>query len=384
MARQQSQIEEVEKQVTDVSKVLQHLYAQLGELALPIDTYTITNEAKSLFNNFSLSVDASNSIKAKLSKFTDISASFKNNSHRLKELAAQKKNYDQQLKLLYSKIGVIVWEESSSDVIDPQIIKMIPEIIAMQEESKTLFEIEKKAKERYKTSFFLLKVPCRVDATIKSHRLKKHTSKYKEFFIRTGRTVATQSLIPLLHSSHTTVFEKEYKELIIHIAEIDEESTMIAEQIRYSHRKLEQEGINGSLAKKINEIENELREANKVRNHAAILYGKYIAAVITHPDPKKYSSQIIDVYEQIMRQQELKTELLRTIKRLTIEKKIEELVLLLQQDEEHVAHIELSIGQLNRQIEEINKVMASKKEQIGALQQQLNKVLLIEKTDGKS
>ncbi len=89
-----------------------------------------------------------------------------------------------------------------------------------------------------------------------------------------------------------------------------------------------------------------------------------------------------ECFEQIIDYQNLKTELLRTTKKLNIEQKIEELVLLLKQDEEHILHIEVQIGQLNQQIEEIHKTMATKKEQIGVLQHQLMKVLPVESKDG--
>jgi hypothetical protein len=384
MARQQSQIEEVEKRITGVSNILQQLYAQLGELALPLDDFVITKESKPLYTNFFHSVEQSNSIKARLGKFKDISASFKNNTHRLKELVVEKKEQEELLKLLYSRIGVIVWEEASSGVLDSTILEAIPNITVRQKESILLSTAHAKAKERREKSSLLLKLPLSVDLRVKSLRLKKHTSKYNEFFVYIGKIVATNTYFALLHSTRSSLFEKEYASISQAIEDITEESAMIGEQIRFSRHKLEQEGINGSLARKINEIESEYKEANKVRNHAAILYGKHIAAILDVTHSQSYLPHIIDCYDQIIRHQELKTELLRTIKKLTIEKKIEELVLLLQQDEDHIAHIELSIGQLNRQIEEINKMMASKKEQIGTLQQQLNKVLLIENTDGNT
>ncbi|MDC7247888.1 MAG: hypothetical protein PQJ35_06075 [Sphaerochaetaceae bacterium] len=383
MARQHSQIEEVERQVAEVGRVLQHLYAQLGELALSCGSPVMTKEAKSLYEDFSRCAAQSEKVKSRLAKFQDIKASFKRNSNRLKELSSEKKERNEFLKLLYSRIGVIVWEEAESGVLSDRILLKIPEIQAMQEESSVLSSARDDADRRYQSAHFLLKIPMKVNVRMKNRRLKFHTGKYGEFFIRIGRTVATQNLISSLNSTKRSLFNKEHTELLKIINEIDEEAAMISEQIRYSHHRLEQEGINGSLARKISDIESELRESDKARNHAAILYGKYISAMIDPSELEEHFPGMTGCYHQIIEQQELKTELLGSIKRLSIEKKIEELVLLLQQDEDHIAHIELSIGQLNRQIEEIRKTMASKKEQIGLLQQQLGKVLLIGDNDGK-
>jgi hypothetical protein len=217
---------------------------------------------------------------------------------------------------------------------------------------------------------------------VRKRQLGRLQKEHEKAFVKYGETIARNSLIPLLVSENAMSIEAEYEKACSAIEKKDEELSMVREQMELSRNKLEQEGMGGSLARKIGELESAQKEANKQRKLSAVMYGKSVTTIMSSHKDHEFPKEMDECFEQIIDYQNLKTELLRTTKKLNIEQKIEELVLLLKQDEEHILHIEVQIGQLNQQIEEIHKTMATKKEQIGVLQHQLMKVLPVESKDG--
>jgi hypothetical protein len=382
MGRQKSQIEEVAREIAHVSSALQDLYATLGEYALHHNQTAITDETKSLYNNFITLVHQSDSLQTRITTLRDLHTSILDGNNRVKEIKKEKKTLVNQMNLLYSRIGAIVWEEYYSKVLSEIISNAIPGIKQLYEEYNQLTNTHLIAKEKVQSAHWFTKMPLKVHEKVRKGQLARLQKEHEKAFVEYGEIIARNSLIPLLVSENAMSIEAEYEKACSAIEKKDEELSMVREQMELSRNKLEQEGMGGSLARKIGELESAQKEANKQRKLSAVMYGKSVTTIMSSHKDHEFPKEMDECFEQIIDYQNLKTELLRTTKKLNIEQKIEELVLLLKQDEEHILHIEVQIGQLNQQIEEIHKTMATKKEQIGVLQHQLMKVLPVESKDG--
>ena len=382
MGRQKSQIEEVAREIAQVSFALQDLYATLGEYALHQNSTAITDETKSIYNNFISLVNQSDSLQTRITTLRDLHTSILDGNNRVKEIEKEKKTLVNQMNLLYSRIGAIVWEEYYSKVLSEIIAKAIPGIAQLYDEYNQLTNTHLIAKEKVHSAHWFTKMPLVIYEKVRKVQLGRLQKEHEKAFVEYGEIIARNSLIPLLVSENAMSIEAEYEKACSAIEKKDEELSMVKEQMELSRNKLEEEGMGGSLARKIGELESAQKEANKQRKLSAVMYGKSVTTIMSSHKEHEFPKEMDECFERIIDFQNLKTELLRTTKKLNIEQKIEELVLLLKQDEEHILHIEVQIGQLNQQIEEIHKTMATKKEQIGILQHQLMKVLPVESKDG--
>ena len=382
MGRQMSQIEEVAREIALVSSALQDLYADLGEHALQQPQYVPTDQSTTLYKNFIVLVEQSDSLQTRITTLKDLHKSILDGNNRVKEIDKEKKTLVEHMNLIFSRIGAILWEEYYSHVLSETIFKEIPGIAQLHDEYNHLTATHLALKDKVHSASWLTKVPLVLHERMKKRKLNKLQKQHNAIFIEYGKIIAQGSLIPLLVSQNATNIEAEYQKAHSALAKKNEELTMVSEQMELSRNKLEEQGMGGSLARKIGELENGQKEANKQRKLSAVMYGKSVTTTMSSKQETAFPVEMLACYEQIIDHQNLKTELLRTTKKLNIEQKIEELVLLLRQDEEHILHIEAQIGQLNQQIEEIHKNEASKKEQIGVLQQQLIKLLPVESKNG--
>ncbi len=92
MGRQKSQIEEVAREIAHVSSALQDLYATLGEYALHHNQTAITDETKSLYNNFITLVHQSDSLQTRITTLRDLHTSILDGNNRVKEIKKREKN----------------------------------------------------------------------------------------------------------------------------------------------------------------------------------------------------------------------------------------------------------------------------------------------------
>ncbi|NCB01143.1 MAG: hypothetical protein EOM67_03120 [Spirochaetia bacterium] len=383
MGRQMMQIEEIAREIEHVSSDLQDLYATLGEYAISHSNLLIeTVESKNLYQKFISIADQSDSLKTRIKRLKELHNSILDGKNRVKEIEIEKKELIETMTLLYSRIGAIAWEESYSHVLHKDIVEKIPTITQLHADYSSLTTQHLEAKNRANATSWFLKVPFSINEKVKKSHLNKLLKSNTKSFIEFGEIIATSSLISLLVSERAIQIGEEYDLLYTQIIDKDDELVMVKEQMHASKDQLEQEGLGGSLAKKIGELENSLKESTKQRKLAALMYGKAVTTMMSTEKEKEFPKEMDECFLHILDQQYIKTQLLRTTKKLSIEQKIEELVLLLKQDEDHILHIEVQIGQLNHQIEEINRTMATKKEQIGKLQNQLVKVLPLEITNG--
>ncbi len=375
MGRQMSQIEEVAREIAHVSSALQDLYASLGEYALQHTQTAITQETQTLYEKFITLVEQSDALQTRITTLKDLHTSILDGNNRVKEIEKEKKTLINQRTLIFSKIGAIIWEEYSSKVLHETISKEIPELKYLHSEYSQLAKTRSAAKEKAHSAHWFTKLPSLLHEKIKKGQINKLQKHNNVAFVEYGSIIASASLIPLLVSENAKAIEREYEKATSLIAKKDEEILMVRDQMVLSRNKLEQEGIGGSLARKIGELESGQKDSAKQRKLSAVMYGKSVTTVMGSQNDNIFPPEMVECFGQIIDYQNLKTELLRTTKKLNIEQKIEELVILLKQDEDHILHVEGQIGQLNQQIKEIKKTMATKKEHIGALQQQLIKVL---------
>ncbi len=199
----------------------------------------------------------------------------------MKEIKKEKKTLVNQMNLLYSRIGAIVWEEYYSKVLSEIISNAIPGIKQLYEEYNQLTNTHLIAKEKVQSAHWFTKMPLKVHEKVRKGQLARLQKEHEKAFVEYGEIIARNSLIPLLVSENAMSIEAEYEKACSAIEKKDEELSMVREQMELSRNKLEQEGMGGSLARKIGELESAQKEANKQRKLSAVMYGKSVTTIMS-------------------------------------------------------------------------------------------------------
>ncbi len=365
---------EVEKEVAEVEKQLLSLYSRLCELDYL--NGSISQPSGSLYDNFMTFVKKSEALKLRIEGLKKISQALKEGNTRFEDLTQEITSAQKSIDLLYSRLGAILWEESVGGDIDGELLELSPQMGELQRKLRALLEKSNEYDDIQKKSGWAGKTYFQLKNSVVKSRLRGTQKKQDALFVSLGRVLVSEGRTDLLKSEATGAILEEYETSSQRLETLSEEREMIQQTLHHNKNTLEKEEGRASVQHRINDLSHEYREVMKQRKEAASSYGRFISTGIDLSSPTLFlPDEIAECQKEILEQQELKKELLLMIKQLTIEKKIEEQVLLIRQDEEHIAHIEDSIGQLNRQIEEVRKEMQGKQDQISHLQGQLRKLL---------
>jgi len=367
-------IPEVEKEVAEIDRRLLALYARLSETNHHSGFVSVTSA--SLHESFRNAVSESDEIKNRIGKLRKISEALKEGNTRIEDLDREIGDTRSSLQLLHARLGAILWEESVANGGDVQLNGISDRIGQSQAELRKLLERNRRSRELESSGAWAKRTFRQVQSAALRSLQGRQNKRKDQLFSALGRELIAEGKIGLLKSDATESIRRELDSLESRLNELNEEKKMIQESVHHTRHTLEKEEGRASVQHRINELAHTYQEAMKRRHEAASAYGRYLSTIIdlSSREPP-IPPEIVECQQEILQMQEHKKALLLTIKQLSIEKKIEEQVLLIRQDEEHIAHIEEQVGQLHRQIEEVRREMQGKQDQIALLQRQLKKLL---------
>jgi len=143
-----------------------------------------------------------------------------------------------------------------------------------------------------------------------------------------------------------------------------DEIQMLSERVQTDRRSLADEGLDGSIVRRINALEEEL-EAKQAQMHSlAATYGRLVRTELESTQRPIVSEEIARCLDQIQRHERVRSQLQQRIRALESEIEVSELLLLIQQDEERMEHLHQTIAQFNKQLEEVQQSIDHNKERI--------------------
>ncbi|MBN2861494.1 MAG: hypothetical protein JXK93_14610 [Sphaerochaetaceae bacterium] len=367
-------IPEVEKEVAEVDRRLLALYARLSETNHH-SGFTSVSSA-SLYESFRTTVSESDEIKNRIVELRKISEALKEGNTRIEDLEREIRDTESRLQLLHARLGAILWEESVANGGDVQLNGISDRIGELQDDLRKLLERTRRSQEFDPDGNWANRTFQQVRSVALRSLQGRKKKRQDQLFSALGQELIAEGKIGLLKSDATESIRRELDSVGVRSNELTEEKNMIQESVHHTRHTLEKEEGRASLQHRINELTHAYQEAMKRRHEAASAYGRYLSTIIdlSSQEPP-IPPEIVECQQEILQMQDQKKALLLTIKQLSIEKKIEEQVLLIRQDEEHIAHIEEQVGQLHRQIEEVRREMQVKQDQIALLQRQHKKLL---------
>jgi len=375
MGRQRSQIDEVKRKITLVERDLEVLYGDLGLHLSHLKPITTTKEVVDCHKTLTESKEVLSSFASRLENLRALSKSLDDAHITLGQLKKNLALSNQKLKETFGRIGVIIWEEAASKVISNEIFNLIPEVPAKQKElanlNKSLKELEKLLSEVK----FHKKISIRYKIFKVNQQLKKENSERGEFFILIGKKLAQNDLIKLLASKVAEELNQLYRNLLDETELYNGEIEKVSNQISSGKKELQDQGVVGSVEKKIGELVQKEKEQSQKVTKEAIKYAHLIYQEEIDWNKEDFNNEILESYEQIERHKKIKKELEKQQQELLLESEIGQLLYFIEQDQQRIEHIQKSIDQYNRQIDQIKNEIKKNREEIGKLKEALKKSL---------
>lgn len=369
MARLRNQIEEIERQIGEVNHDSELLLTELALHLLTLDNPLIIGGSAQPYEMLQKEKVLLDEYERKIGLMLELKEGVEDANGRIKGLKALIRQLEEQLDEVYGRVGAIAWEEASSGALVTQIREFYPIIEARREAILALREEETQSTAQLKEKPIYKRASLQLRAFTASQKLKKYFRRSKEFYGETGRALAAEGLIGALVSGSSGELEQRYDDLKGQIVVCQEEIEELNQHVATSKGSLQNIGVTGSVARKLNELQGAKREQTVLVSKLALSYGRSLRA---HDKVwPKLSSEAGKIYDQIVRHEKVRQQLEKRIIELKLEENIGTLVLLVEQDEERVVHLQQMIEQYNRQIEEIQKTIAQNREKIGALKRQL-------------
>jgi chromosome segregation ATPase len=379
MGRQRSQIEVVERQITVVHHDMEVLLAELGMLILDLPQPVVADGSADLYHRLVQEKAKLDDCDARIENLKQIEQSLHDAHARIVQIKSSVKAHRQQLRVVYARIGVIVWEEATGHVLSPIIGNAVPRVFEMQQKVTSLKESHESTSQKVKQSSPIFRLPLKMQEAVIARRLARFTRGHEEFFVELGQAVAQASCIRHLHSAAAVSLDADYLTLTREIGVWEEELAVLQQQISSNKGKLEQAAGPATLERKLSELQGERNILSDLVRSLAVEYGTLVCSLENPWKSIAVHAELLRCYDQIRRHERIALQLNRQIDELKIEQEIGELVYLIEQDEERVAHLRQLIDQYSGQIEEIQKSIVHNREHIAELKRTL--MLSLERED---
>ena len=375
MGRQRSQIEIVERQISVVDHDIKVLLAELGLHIIALRQPVVPGDSMVAYQQLVSEKSVLDDYDARITHLQQIGQSLQDASARVASLRNTVVQHEKLLQIVFGRIGVIAWEEASSGVLSPVIKAVLPDIDQKQQRAVVLKQNKDSIVLKTQETSSILKITFKLQEFIASRRLDKFSRSNEEFFIQTGQTIAESHLTKHLESNATVKLDEEFHNLTREVEAAQDELSLLQKRITKDKSSLEEVGVAGSVERKIQELQNMRKNQAEVVQRLAVDYGKVICS-LENPWKSEYvDAETLRVYDQIRRHERIRGQLETRIDELRIEQQIGELIFLIEEDEERIGHLRQLIDQYNRQIEDIQKDIGLRREQIVHMKHTLAKSL---------
>ncbi len=371
MGRLHNQIDNVKRQIELVGKDLEVLFGELGMLVSDLRQPMASDTCEQPYRLLALAKAEHEELGARIEHLRQIGEQISHASSRISELKALIASQERLLAVVYGRLGVIAWEETASKVLSESLVHLIPQV---NEQQKRIADLEmhyRQLQERVTIQKGPMHLPLRMRTWFFSEKLKRITNTHESFFTGTGKAIAEAGCIRQLASESAPCLEKEYSDLSQEMAGWNEEVTVLRQRIFSNRNKLEAAGVAGSVGRKLQELGDQYKVSADRLKMLAVSYGKIICQI---PDPWKevdVTAAVLKCYDQIRRHERIRGQLEKRIAELEIEIDISELLLIISQDEERVAHLKQTIDQFTRQISDIQISIRENRDKIGSLKMKM-------------
>lgn len=371
MGRQRSHIEVVERQISVVDHDLGVLLAELGMHVLDLRQPVVLGDAKDAYHMLAKAKAELDELESRIQHLQQIGRRVQDAHADIGKLRQKVAGEEQSLRIVFARIGVIAWEESASNVLSEVIRNILPTIGERQQKVSDLKAARDQAQRKSIEKEGFSRFPMRMRAFLVSKRLERYARGHEEFFVATGKTIAEASAIRHLASASAVALDEQFHGKSRQMAAWQEEMALLEHQISHDKSKLEEEGVAGSVERKILDLQQAQRDKSLVVTGLSVAYARIICLMENPWKGVEVNAETLRCYDQIRRHERIRRQLEKRIDELRIESDIGELVYLIEQDEERIRHIRLTIEQHNRQIEDIQRSIVKNRERIGEMKRSL-------------
>jgi uncharacterized phage infection (PIP) family protein YhgE len=369
MGRLHNQIDELKRGMEAEEHDLEILFTELGLLVCDLRQPFATGPCEQPYLQLAKTKTEHQDINARIDHLKQIGQQISRSASRISEVTDLIHTNEGLLSTVFSRIGVIAWEESASHVLPENLAHLLPDVTEQQKQIAHMQVQCTQAEQDILATNGVKKIPIYVKSYVLRRRLKRITDDSEFSFAESGRSIAAAGCIRQLASESAPALEEEYDRLSQEVAGYSEEITVLKQSISSSRDKLEKASVSGSVERTLLELKEMQKAASEKLGLHAGLYGKTICRLDDPWKDLEIPPEVLKCYDQIRRHERIHSQMEKRIGELRIEIDISELLLLIGQDEERIAHLHDTIAQFEHQIDEIRLTIQENRERISKLKQ---------------
>lgn len=370
MEESRTKIAEYKHTCSLIDEKLTEVYQKYGAAVYEAD---ITHEAdtiREVFEQVSQKRSAADEIKRSIHHIEQAKTASETASEEIKKIEQRLASIEYEKNSLYSRIGVITYEEYAAGEVGEEFSLLFTSITHQNAELSRLQTGLKENELRYVASSFLEKMSLKRKRTKLKAEIEKMDTAREELFRNAGKQICNSELIKMVKSRNALVISNDFIRL-------DQErdrmyALLESRKIDYNRNQdlLVQSGIEGDVQKKVRDLDKRLEKAEHLvaADYAAL--GK-----VAMGEPRIVSlfndEQMQNLYAEAaeLRKQREHTE--RQLARLEASLKIKELESSIDVDHQKEQRIKGQLESLNVQLKELNNRTTANRKQIAKLKQQL-------------
>lgn len=363
MEQNHAQIAEYRKEIQGIVSEIEIQFEQLGKVLAGFSRPR-SMEAREMQSRIKAIEEDVDNLDIKI---TDIKLAFDRSKAAKEEITSIEQRLtaiDMEKNSLYSRIGVIAYEEYSAGSLGEEFSLLFTSVTHQNAELTKLQKALKENELRYVAAPFFEKMSLRLKRNRLKGEIQKLDSAREELFRKAGKQISSSDHIKQLKSRNAMIISEDFRRLGI-------ESTRLYEQMenRKTDRKTNEEFL--ARAGVVGSIENRVEELKKTRDlyfsNLKVLYLDLAHFMLEKEDEMSQVETIPEAetcLKHIHKLERKQKELENRISQLEAQIRIEELELLIESDQDRSAHLKNQISLLNRQIQEIDEKISQYRKQI--------------------
>lgn len=363
MEQNNAQITEYRKEISGILSELEVQFEQLGKVLARFATPKFI-EAKEMQTRIKASEEDVDALDMKISGIQQAQEKSQAAKEEITTIEQRLSSIDMEKNSLYSRIGVIAYEEYSAGSLGEEFSLLFTSVTHQNTELTKFQKALKENELRFVAAPFFEKMSLRIKRNKLKNEIQKLDSAREDLFRKSGKQISSSDYIKQVKSRNAIIISEDFKRISIESARLYEQMENRKNEGQKNEEFLLRLGVTGSIDNKIGELQ---ANRNLYYSNLQVLYIDLAHFMLDHPEELAKVEEVHEAannLQHIHKLERKQKELNNKITRLEAKIRITELESIINNDQDQVEHINGQITMLTKQIQEIKEKVSQNRKQI--------------------
>ena len=363
MEQNNAQITEYRKEISGILSELEVQFEQLGKVLARFAAPKFI-EAKEMQTRIKASEEDVDALDMKISGIQQAQEKSQAAKEEITTIEQRLSSIDMEKNSLYSRIGVIAYEEYSAGSLGEEFSLLFTSVTHQNTELTKFQKALKENELRFVAAPFFEKMSLRIKRNKLKNEIQKLDSAREDLFRKSGKQISSSDYIKQVKSRNAIIISEDFKRISIESARLYEQMENRKNEGQKNEEFLLRLGVTGSIDNKIGELQ---ANRNLYYSNLQVLYIDLAHFMLDHPEELAKVEEVQEAannLQHIHKLERKQKELNNKITRLEAKIRITELESIINNDQDQVEHINGQITMLTKQIQEIKEKVSQNRKQI--------------------